>query len=64
MTDINELLARIDKHINQAKASRSTVSRKLFGSGTRLDQIAKGGDVSYRVISTATERLNQLEQSA
>lgn len=64
MTDINNLLARIDKHIEEANAKRSTVSRKLFGSGIRLDQIANGGDVSYRVISAATERLNQLEQGA
>ena len=64
MTDINELLSRIDAHIVQAKAARSTVSRKLFGSGTRLDEIAKGGDVSYRVLNAATEKLNQLEQGA
>jgi hypothetical protein len=64
MTDINELLARIDRHIEQTDAARSTVSRKLFGSGIRLDEIAKGGDVSYRVITAASEKLNQLEQGA
>jgi hypothetical protein len=64
MTDITTLLTRIDAHIAKTEAARSTVSKKLFGSGTRLDQIAGGANVTYRVITAASEKLNQLEQGA
>ena len=64
MTDITTLLTRIDAHIAKTGAARSTVSKKLFGGGTRLDQIASGANVTYRVINVASEKLKQLEQGA
>jgi len=64
MTDINELLARIDSHIEQTGAAPSTVSRKLFGNGTRLDAIRAGGSITMRKWDQVKAALSDMEAGA
>jgi hypothetical protein len=64
MTDINDLLARIDKHIEKSGAARSTVSRKLFGNGNRLDEIQNGGSLTMHKFVQAKAALLEMEQAA
>lgn len=64
MTDITEILTRIDQHIAQSGAARSTVSRKLFGNGNRLDEIQKGGTLTLRKLKQVEQSLAELESQA
>lgn len=64
MTDINDLLARIDKHIAKSGAARSTVSRKLFGNGKRLDEIQNGGSLTMHKWEQAKAALLDMERGA
>lgn len=64
MPDIQTLLTRIENHIERTKAARSTVSRKLFGNGNRLDEIRNGGTLTLRKMEQADEALAEMEQTA
>ena len=64
MTDIATLLSRIDAHIAKTGAARSTISRKLFGNGTRLDQITGGGSLTIRKFLQAEVTLTDMERGA
>lgn len=64
MTDVATLLTRIDAHIAKTGAARSTISRKLFGNGTRLAQIASGGSLTVRKFVQAEATLTDMERGA
>lgn len=64
MTDLATLLNRIDAHIAKTGAARSTISRKLFGNGTRLDQIVGGGSLTVRKLVQAEVTLSDMERGA
>ncbi|MGF1549794.1 MAG: NAD(+) synthase [Sphingomonadaceae bacterium] len=61
MADLDSLLARIEAYVARSGAARSTVSRKLFGNGKRLDEIAAGGSLTARKLAEAGEKLAALE---
>ncbi|MFN2259227.1 MAG: NAD(+) synthase [Parasphingopyxis sp.] len=63
MTDLDALLARIDAYIAKSGAARSTVSRKLFGNGNRLDEIAGGSSATARKIEEVSLTLDTLESA-
>jgi hypothetical protein len=64
MIDLPTLLNRIDAHVANTGAARSTISRKLFGNGTRLDQITRGGSLTIRKFLEAEVTLSDLERAA
>ena len=63
MDDTQKLVARIDALARKTGASRSTLSRKLFGNGKRLDEIKAGGSLTMATYNRAIIMLSKLEQS-
>lgn len=63
MADIQNLLDRVEAHIAKTGAARSTVSRKLFGNGNRLDEIKSGGTLTLRKMVEADAVLSELESA-
>lgn len=61
MADIQNLLDRVEAHIVKTGAARSTVSRKLFGNGNRLDEIKSGGTLTLRKMIAADAVLSEME---
>lgn len=64
MADIQTLVTRIDALAERTGASPSTLSRKLFGNGNRIDEIKRGGSITLATYARAVEVLEQLEQGA
>ena len=60
----SDLTKRVRALADASGASASTLSRKLFGNGSRLDEIERGGDITARVMERAVERLIVLEHAA
>jgi len=63
MDDTQKLVARIDALARKTGASRSTLSRKLFGNGKRLDEIKAGGSLTMATYNRAIITLGKLEQA-
>jgi len=63
MDDTQKLIARIDALARRTGASRSTLSRKLFGNGKRFDEIKAGGSLTMATFNRALVTLAALEQS-
>lgn len=63
MTDTQQLLARFDA-LAATGASPSTLSRKLFGNGKRIDEIRAGGSLTLTTYSRALETMDELEAEA
>lgn len=63
MADIQTLLARVEAHIARTGAARSTISRKLFGNGNRLDEIKRGGTLTLRKMQEAEATLADMEKA-
>lgn len=61
MADIQNLLERVEAHIERTGAARSTISRKLFGNGNRLDEIKAGGSMTLRKLVEVDAMLSSLE---
>lgn len=61
MDDTQKLIARIDALVRRSGASPSTVSRKLFGNGKRLDEIRAGGSLTMATYQRALSTLGKLE---
>lgn len=61
MTDIQSLISRIDAVALNTGASRSTLSRKLFGSGKRIEYLESGGTLTLTTYQRALEMLDELE---
>lgn len=64
MSDTQELIARINALAERTETSTSTLSRKLFGNGKRLDEIVSGGSITMTTYARALERLSELEAAA
>lgn len=64
MTDTQKLIARIDRLASRTGVSPTTLSRKLFGNGKRLDEIKAGGSLTLTTYQRALVTLGELEQSA
>lgn len=64
MTDLDLLIADAEAYAKKAGLSIATISRKLFGDGTRIGKM-KSGEASAlsRTIKTARIRLSQMEAS-
>lgn len=63
MADTQKLLARVDALASRTGASRSTLSRKLFGNGNRIEEIRAGGSLTLATYERAIRRLAELEAS-
>ncbi|MFT4056731.1 MAG: hypothetical protein QM681_19660 [Novosphingobium sp.] len=62
MDDTQKLIARVDALAHRTGASTSTLSRKLFGNGKRLDEIRAGGSMTMRTYHSALATLAKLER--
>jgi sulfate adenylyltransferase subunit 2 len=63
MDDTQKLIARIDALATKTGASQSTLSRKLFGNGKRLDEIKAGGSLTLATYQRALATLSELERA-
>lgn len=61
MDDTQKLIARVDALAHRTGASTSTLSRKLFGNGKRLDEIKSGGSLTMATYHRALATLRDLE---
>lgn len=61
MTEAQQLVARIHALAERTGASTSTLSRKLFGNGKRVDEIAAGGSLTMATYSRAVSQLAEME---
>jgi hypothetical protein len=61
MSDIDEILARAKRYADRRKLKPSTVSRILFGNGTRLGQIERGGSLRVDTLHKVLAKLDELE---
>lgn len=64
MDDTQALIARIDALASRTDASQSTLSRKLFGNGKRLDEIKAGGSLTLATYQRARAMLDEMERAA
>lgn len=64
MTEIQQLVTRFDALAEKTGASASTLSRKLFGNGTRIDEIRAGGSVTMTTFARVVAALDELEKGA
>ncbi|WP_395393110.1 hypothetical protein WBP07_18090 [Novosphingobium sp. BL-8A] len=63
MDDTQKLIARVDALAHRTGASTSTLSRKLFGNGKRLDEIRAGGSLTMTTYHRAVSTLRDLENA-
>lgn len=63
MDDTQKLIARVDALAQRTGASASTLSRKLFGNGKRLDEIKAGGSLTMTTYHRAVATLRELENA-
>ena len=61
MYDTQQLLARFDALVAKTGARPSTLSRKLFGNGKRIDEIKAGGSLTLTTYARAVAALDELE---
>lgn len=61
MDETQKLIARIDALADRTGVQRSTLSRKLFGNGKRIDEIEAGGSLTLTTYRRALDMLDQLE---
>ena len=61
MADIHHIIERVEAHIAKTGSARSTVSRKVFGNGNRLDELKAGGNVTIKTLDRAEAAIASLE---
>lgn len=64
MSDTQQLVARINALAERTDTSASTLSRKLFGNGNRIAEIAAGGSITMRTYEQALAMLEEMERAA
>lgn len=65
MTELERLIADAEAYANTAGLSISTVSRKLFGDGTRIHKMKAGqGSALASTINRAREKLSEMTQTS
>lgn len=62
MTELDELIADAEAFAAANNISISTLSRKLFGDGTRIHKIkTENATATFRVVKRARERLSGMK---
>lgn len=61
MSDTQNLARRVEALAARTGASPSTLSRKLFGNGKRLDEIKAGGTLTLATYERAIALLSAME---
>lgn len=64
MTEVQQIVARIEALSKKTGASEMTLSGKLLGSGIELERLRKGGSMTFKKAARVTERLAELEAQA
>lgn len=65
MADITDIIQRARAYAEKKDRSIATISRKLFGNGNRLEEIASGAtSLRLDVLERAAERLAEMEKAA
>lgn len=64
MSEIQNLVKRVEALATLTGASPSTLSRKLFGNGKRIDQIKAGGSLTLATLERAKVSLSAMEAAA
>lgn len=64
MSDTQQLVERINRLAAKTETSPSTLSRKLFGNGKRIEEIAAGGSITMKTYEQALAMLSELERAA
>jgi hypothetical protein len=64
MTDTQNLVERVEALATRTKTSQSTLSRKLFGNGKRIDEIRDGGSLTLATYQRALAMLDEFERAA
>lgn len=64
MSDTQQLITRINALAAKTETSASTLSRKLFGNGKRIEEIAAGGSITMRTYEQALALLDEMEKAA
>jgi hypothetical protein len=62
MTQVRELISRVECYAKKAKLKPSTASRKVFLDGGRLKDLKKGSRMFPETMEAAAERLEKLEK--
>lgn len=64
MTEVQQIVARIEALSKKTGASEVTLSGKLLGSGVELDRLRNGGSMTFKKAARVTEQLSALEAAA
>ena len=64
MDETQQLVARFDALAKRTGASASTLSRKLFGNGKRIDEIKAGGSLTMTTFARALDAISEMERTA
>jgi sulfate adenylyltransferase subunit 2 len=64
MLDAQNLARRVRALADRRDVSPSTLSRKLFGNGKRLEEIEAGGSLTLTTYARAQALLAQMEREA
>ena len=62
MTQVRALISRVDRFVKRSGLAPSTVSRKVFLDGKRLDELKAGKSRMFsETVAEASKRLDELE---
>lgn len=64
MAEIHTLIERFDALVARKGISASTLSRKVFGGGKRIDEIRAGSSVTLSTFARAHDALAEMERAA
>ncbi|MXP42957.1 hypothetical protein [Allopontixanthobacter sediminis] len=62
MTQAEQLAARIRAKASEMNISASTLSRKLFGGGSRIDEIEAGSSLTLDTFARVSAALDDLDR--
>jgi len=62
MSDTQKLVTRVEALATRTGTSPSTLSRKLFGNGKRIDEIKAGGSLTLTTYQRALALLDEMER--
>jgi len=62
MSDTHLLVKRVEALATRTGTSPSTLSRKLFGNGKRIDEIKAGGSLTLTTYQRALALLDEMER--
>lgn len=59
---IGAMIARVERLSRGARREESTISRWVFGSGSKVKQLREGRGMGVHTLSRAARRLEELEE--